>query len=192
MPATLTLPASCNGCHGFPPSIATGHPDVPTPTLAACKACHNNVNDVATGYADVFVNKAQHINGLLEGGGCNGCHGYPPSRKSFVGSTGNWADARMENYTGGGGAHTVAGHIPPGATQDQAWANCTKCHNQNDHATNPLEFKPSTNIKVSIDQKYRFSVNRPAKYTSNRLDGALHVSGNCSSVACHFQKSPKW
>jgi len=190
MPATLTLPASCNGCHGFPPVNAL-HPVVEA-TLASCKVCHDNVNDLATGYANVFVDKSKHINGIVEGGSCNGCHGYPPTNKRFSGSTGNYVDARIENYTGGGGAHTIAAHISPNATAIEQWANCTKCHNEADHATSPVQFLPSSNIKVSIDQKFRFNVDKAAKYSSNKLDGAAHVPGTCASVACHLQKTPKW
>jgi len=152
------------------------------------------MNAAGTTYADIFVDKSLHINGIVNvsGGGCNGCHGYPPANKRFKGTHNNWSSARMENYSGGGGVHTVAGHIPPTASPDQAWANCSNCHNQNDHAMSPLAFKPSSNIKVRIDSRVRFSADRTPKYTSNKLDGALHVSGNCSNVACHFQKTPKW
>jgi hypothetical protein len=191
MPASLTLPASCNGCHGFPPSSASGHP-ASAATLVACKSCHPNVNSAASGYANVFVDKALHIDGVLQGGGCNGCHGYPPSRKSFTGSSGNWADARIENYTSGGGAHTLDAHVPKGALQDQGWANCTKCHNENDHATSPLVFLPSTNIKVSIDAKYKFNSARTVKYEMDKTDGAAHKPASCANVSCHYQKAPKW
>lgn len=191
MPATLTLPASCNGCHGFPPSNAN-HPVVAA-TLASCNQCHDNVNASATGYADVFVSNAKHINGIVEGGGCNGCHGYPPSNKRFIGTQNNWSGARLENYSGGGGAHTVAGHIPSTAMPNQGWANCSNCHNQNDHMTSPVAFNPSSNIKINIQSRVRFSNVAPqARYSSNRLNGAAHVSGRCTNVACHFQRSPKW
>jgi predicted CxxxxCH...CXXCH cytochrome family protein len=194
MPATLT-PASCKTCHGFPP-VNVNHPVITSPTsfpTAACTGCHPNVSAAGTTYADIFVVKSQHINGAVEvTTNCNGCHGYPPSNKRFKGTQNNWSSARIENYSSGGGAHTVAGHISPTADPKDAWVNCSKCHNQNDHAMNPLQFLPSTNIKVSIDQKFRFSVDRAAKYTSNKLDGAAHVPGNCSSVSCHFQKTPQW
>jgi predicted CxxxxCH...CXXCH cytochrome family protein len=193
MPPTLT-PASCKTCHGFPPVTAT-HQNFASPTsfpTAACTTCHPNVRATGTTYADIFVNKAHHINGQIEGGGCNGCHGYPPTNKRFIGGTGNYVDARIENYSGGGGAHTVPGHISPNATISQQWANCTNCHNQADHVTSPVVFNPSSNIKININMRNRFSDDRTPKYTSNKLDGNLHVSGNCSNIACHFQKTPKW
>jgi predicted CxxxxCH...CXXCH cytochrome family protein len=195
MPASLT-PESCKSCHGFPP-VNANHPSLATPTsfpTDACSGCHPNMSATGTTYADIFVDKSVHINRIVNatGGGCNGCHGYPPANKRFKGTQNNWSSARMENYTGGGGAHTVAGHISPSATPDQGWANCTNCHKESDHAMSPLAFKPSSNIKVSIDPKFKFSVNRTPKYTSNNLDGALHVPGNCSNVSCHFRKSPTW
>jgi len=192
MPATLTLPAACNGCHGFPPSLAvSNHPNVPA-TLASCKSCHDNVNSAATGYADVFVNKAFHIDGILQGGGCNGCHGYPPANKRFVPGPNNWASAAMENYTGGGGAHTVAAHVSPTANPDDGWVNCTKCHTEADHAMSPVVFLPSTNIKVNMDQKNKFNLANTVKYEMNKTDGAAHTPGSCSNVSCHMQKTPKW
>jgi predicted CxxxxCH...CXXCH cytochrome family protein len=194
MPASLT-PESCKACHGFPP-VNVNHPVIASPTsfpTSACTGCHPNISATGTTYATIFVDKSLHINGAVNAsGGCNACHGYPPSNKRFKGTHNNWSSARIENYSGGGGAHTVAGHIPPAANPDQAWANCSNCHNQNDHVMTPLVWLPSTNIKVTIDPRNRFSEPRTPKYTSNKLDGAAHVSGNCSNVACHFQKSPKW
>jgi len=190
MPASLTLPASCNSCHGFPP-VHQYHPVV-AGNLATCKVCHSNINAAATSYADVFIDKSLHMNMIVEGGTCNSCHGYPPANKRFTGSAGNWADAKMENYSGGGGAHTVAAHVPAGATADQQWANCTKCHNPSDHTTSPVVFMPSSNIKVTIDPKYKFNAERKIRYTSNGLDGTSHVSGSCMNVSCHYQKTPKW
>jgi predicted CxxxxCH...CXXCH cytochrome family protein len=195
LPATLS-PAACATCHGFPPQTASGiHSTIATPTgfpTSSC-GCHPNLNSNGTTYADIFIDKSKHINGLLEGGGkCDACHGYPPANKKFVASANNWEFAKMENYTGGGGAHTVAGHIPASANPADKWSNCSNCHKESDHAMSPLVFLPSSNIKVNIDQNNKFSVSRTAKYASNKLDGAAHVSGNCSNIACHFQKSPKW
>jgi hypothetical protein len=193
MPATLTT-ASCKSCHGFPPSSHGFTAPATFPAAAAaCKSCHSNINAAGTTYADIFVNKSLHINRIVEGGGCNGCHGYPPSNKRFIPKQNNWSSARMENYSGGGGAHTIAGHVSPTANPNQQWANCTNCHNQNDHATSPLVFTPSSNIKVNIDQKFKFDSKRTAKYIpTNKLDGNAHIPGNCSNVSCHFQKTPQW
>jgi hypothetical protein len=152
---------------------------------------------VGTSFANIFITSAKnekHLDGHTDAAGsCNACHGYPPANKRFKGTHNNWSSARMESYSGSGGAHTVAGHVSPNADPVQAWANCSKCHNQSDHAMTPRVFSPSTNIKVRIEPRIRFA-NVPAmgKYSSNKLDGVNHVPGKCSNVACHFQKSPKW
>jgi len=188
--ATLT-PAACGTCHGFPPPT-TPHNGIAAPTgfpTTGC-SCHPNINPVGTTYATIFLDKTKHVNGTVEGGGCNGCHGYPPANKRFTGSTNNWANARMENYTGGGGAHTVDGHVKKDAVIADGWAKCTPCHSEADHRTG-VPIQPS-NIKLSIESKVRFSEGRVPKYTSNNLDGDLHVPGTCSNVSCHFQKTPKW
>jgi len=197
LPATLT-PEACGTCHGFPPAT-TRHLGLSTPTgfpTTSC-GCHPTINPAGNSYANIFKigpKNEKHIDGTVDGGGeCNMCHGYPPSNKRFKGTHNNWSSARHESYSGSGGAHTVAGHVPPTAMPDQGWTNCNKCHNQADHAMAPLEFKPSSNIKVRIEPRVRFAnVPTMGKYSSNKLDGAAHVPGTCSNVACHFQKSPKW
>jgi len=200
LPATLSA-AACGVCHGFPPASHAAFVTIPSGfpgsvSIGTTCSCHDNINPAGNSYATIFKDKSLHINAKLEvtgdGGGCNGCHGYPPSNKRFKGTQNNWSGARMENYSGGGGAHTVAGHIAPTAMPSQGWANCSNCHSVSDHAMSPLAFNPSSNIKVTINPKYKFSVSRTPKYTSNKLDGAAHVSGDCSNVACHFQKAPKW
>jgi len=194
LPASFTTEA-CKSCHGFPPN-SLNHPAVASPTIALCADCHDNVNSAGNSYANIFINKALHINGSFEpvvgGGSCNGCHGYPPANKRFVASTNNWEFAKMENYTGGGGAHTVAGHVKASANISEGWANCSQCHNVADHKMNPIAFNPSSNIKVRLDSRIRFANTVQAKYSSNKRDAAQHVPGKCSSVACHFQKTPKW
>jgi predicted CxxxxCH...CXXCH cytochrome family protein len=197
LPATLSS-AACGICHGFPPATLT-HSSITIPAgfpgsaaIGNTCSCHGNINPAGNSYATIFKDKSLHINANLEanGGVCNGCHGYPPASKRFTGSIGNWANAVAENYTGGGGAHTVAGHVNPNAVIADGFANCTPCHNAADHNMGAI-LQPSS-VKVSIASRVKFSVDRTPKYTSNNKDGALHVSGNCSNIACHFQKTPKW
>ena len=52
----------------------------------------------------------------------------PPLPATYLpvtfGIQGNWSSARFEDYSGGGGAHVVAGHIPEGyAKPSDGWAN---------------------------------------------------------------------
>ncbi|HIJ89158.1 MAG TPA: CxxxxCH/CxxCH domain-containing protein [Desulfuromonadales bacterium] len=200
LPATLTV-AGCGTCHGFPPpssshsavTIPVGFPSATVAIGTTC-SCHGNINPTGNSYATIFVDPAVHINGTLDGGTCNACHGYPPVSATFVGAgkQNNWSSARIEDYVGGGGAHTINGHVSKLAKHNDGFAYCSKCHSPNDHKTSPLEFKPSKNIKVTIDQRYRMESTKQARYTSNRLDGTSHIAGNCSNISCHFGATPAW
>ena len=199
LPAVLSV-AGCGTCHGFPPPTSTGHPTVTIPagfpsaavTIGTTCSCHSNVNPVGNSYANIFVDSTKHINGTLEGGACNACHGYPPVRAGFVAAAGNWESASPEDYAGGGGAHSINGHVSKLAKHNDGFAFCNKCHSPANHLTTPPEFKPSQNIKVRVDQRYRMESGKQARYTSNRLDGTSHVAGNCSNISCHFGASPPW
>ncbi|MFZ4856909.1 MAG: CxxxxCH/CxxCH domain c-type cytochrome [Desulfuromonadaceae bacterium] len=196
LPATLTV-VGCSTCHGFPPPssshasvvIPAGFPN--TVSIGTTCSCHDNVDPVGNSYATIFVNSALHINGTLNGGACNSCHGYPPASAGFTGTAGNWEFAKPEEYVGGGGAHTINGHVKKDATFKDGFANCNKCHSAADHATTK-PYTPSTNIKVTVNPRLRFEAAKQFKYTSNRVDGAGHVSGNCTNSSCHFGASPKW
>jgi predicted CxxxxCH...CXXCH cytochrome family protein len=200
LPATLTV-AGCGTCHGFPPPTSSGHPVVTIPAgfpgtvaIGGTCNCHANINPAGNSYANIFVDYTKHINGTLEGGACNACHGYPPVSATFVGAgvQNNWSSARTENYVGGGGAHSINAHVSKTAKHNDGFAFCVKCHSSADHLTSPEVYKPSSNIKVSIDQRFRMESGKQARYTSNRLDGNSHIAGNCSNISCHFGASPAW
>ena len=200
LPATLTV-AGCSTCHGFPPPTSVGHPAVSIPvgfpatvSIGTTCSCHDNVNPVGNSYATIFVDNSKHINGTLEGGACNTCHGYPPVSPTFVGAgrQNNWSSARTEDYIGGGGAHTINGHVSKTARHNDGFAFCLKCHSPVDHATSPAVYKPSQNIKANVNQRYRMESTKQARYTSNRLDGNAHVPGKCSNISCHFGATPVW
>lgn len=204
LPPTLTV-EGCKKCHGFPPltnshlgvSIPAGFPE--TANIGTTCSCHSNVdstNNIPAGnsFNNMFVDKTKHINGTNEGGACNACHGYPPVRNGFAGAgkQNNWSSASLENYSGGGGAHTINGHVSKTALHNDGFAFCNKCHSPSDHRTNPNVFLPSQNIKVKINQRYRMDNTSQASYTSNRLDGGLHVPGTCSNISCHYGATPVW
>jgi len=201
LPATITA-AGCGTCHGFPPSVASGHPSVTIPagfpttaTIGTTCSCHTNINTAGNSYANIFVTPSLHINGIVDvaaGGACDTCHGYPPASAGFAGTQNNWSSARAENYLGGGGAHTIAGHVSKTAKPSGGFTNCSKCHNAADHVMSPIVFNPSSNIKVSVSSRYRYESAKQFKYSSNRLNGSSHVTGTCSNASCHFGASPKW
>ena len=150
-----------------------------------CLRCHTHDGSVSVAFAP-------NVSAMS----CDSCHGYPPVPRNTavtINTSGNYLNAKFQNYTGGGGAHVVNNHVPKTAIASDAWsANCTKCHKQSDHVPSPTNFKPSSNIKVNIDQRYRFVPATQAKYSSNRLDGNLHVTNKCSNISCHFGATPAW
>jgi predicted CxxxxCH...CXXCH cytochrome family protein len=201
LPATLSV-ASCNTCHGFPPSAAFGHPSVTIPagfpataSIGTTCSCHANINPSGNSYATIFVDKSLHINGSAEviaGGACDACHGYPPASVAFVGTANNWSGAKAENYAGGGGAHTINNHVSKLAIASDGFANCVKCHDAADHQMSPIVFNPNQNIKVKLSQRFRMEAAKQTRYSSNRLNGASHLTGTCSNSSCHFGATPKW
>jgi predicted CxxxxCH...CXXCH cytochrome family protein len=130
------------------------------------------------------------------GGGCGGCHGYPPVQSlAGIAVAGNYSGARLENYSGGGGAHNVAGHIALTATPANGWSACVTCHYGTDTDPNHMSrnYSKPSNINVTVDPKYKFNAALQIKYSSNQVDPPLRNStGTCSNVSCHFQPTPKW
>ncbi|WP_459817027.1 cytochrome c3 family protein [Geotalea toluenoxydans] len=151
---------------------------------SGCLDCHKHKSD-KTVYA------------FQPSGGCDGCHGYPPvqTMQAGYGHMDNYSGARLQNYSGGGGAHDVAGHVLASAKATQVWTNCLKCHYGSDTSGNHMRgdyTKPST-VNVQVDPKYKFDSKLPITYSGNKSDDrSLYQSGTCSNVSCHFQASPKW
>ncbi|MBJ6725375.1 CxxxxCH/CxxCH domain c-type cytochrome [Geomesophilobacter sediminis] len=146
---------------------------------SSCVGCHSH-------------NGAAPTLGFQPSGTCDTCHGYPPVSAGFVGTSGNWSSARLENYPGGGGAHTIAKHVSPKATPAGGFSNCSKCHNVLDHRMSPVTFLPASNVTVRVNPLFGYEFGKLARYSSNRQNGTAHVTGNCSNINCHFGASPKW
>jgi len=116
------------------------------------------------------------------GGGCNGCHGYPPvSNMAGLGTMGNYTTAQPEDYVGGGGAHSVAGHIPRTAKEGSSWSNCSNCHFNTTHNTGGTPAKKAF-VNVIVDPQFKFNNTTSITYNAN----------SCSNVSCHFKPSPNW
>jgi predicted CxxxxCH...CXXCH cytochrome family protein len=169
----------CNVCHTVAGHYTATGGDTHN-SATRCTSCHSHTGpDAVSAFA-------------AAGGACDGCHGYPPAQPGFVGTLNNWSSAQTENYPGGGGAHTVNNHVNRSARPSNGFSQCNNCHNQGDHATSPIIFRPSQNIKARVSGEVRFEASKQARYTSNRLDGALHTAGNCSNINCHFGATPRW
>jgi cytochrome c peroxidase len=114
------------------------------------------------------------------------------------GTAGNFANARFEDYTGGGGAHFVPDHVSAAATASEGWMNCAKCHNGGNLGSTPfhkMTLPLKTNIgsvTVMVDQKYRFNATTQITYSSSKLVYPGNKTGTCSNVECHFQPSKRW
>lgn len=115
-------------------------------------------------------------------GDCNTCHGYPPVRNlSLYAKMNNYTNAKFQDYSGGGGAHSVAGHIPLTAKKGEAWTNCSNCHNDTSHNTGGTPAKKAF-VNVVVDPQFKFNNATSITYTAN----------SCSNVSCHFKPSPNW
>ena len=128
-------------------------------------------------------------------GDCNSCHGYPPVQSiAGIAVQGNYTGARLNNYTGGGGAHSVAGHIPKNVNPADGWVNCEKCHyGANDAIHMTRDYSKPSNIRVAVDPQYKFNASLQIRYSSNQVDPPLiNSTGSCSNVSCHFQPTPRW
>ena len=127
-------------------------------------------------------------------GGCDACHGYPPVQSiAGIGTQGNYSGARLDNYSGGGGAHNVAGHLLKTVSPSEGFANCLKCHFGADLDHSTRDYTKPSNIRVNVDPQYKFNSLLQIRYSSNQVDPPLRNStGSCSNVSCHFQPTPRW
>jgi len=121
-----------------------------------------------------------------KGGGCAGCHGYPPVRNlTGFGIMNNYTNARLQDYSGGGGAHSVQGHILKTVRETDGMTSCNNCHYNtmanNTHNKGPMP--PAKNfVNVVVDPQFKFNNNSTIKYNAQ----------TCSNVSCHFKPSPNW
>lgn len=170
-----------------------------------CQVCHTTTRYYRAGiaesrhYASGCLSCHFHINPdgafLPSGGSCDSCHGYPPAPKNTAtgfGSYANWANARFEDYSGGGGAHLVAAHISPFATPADGWTNCSVCHNVSNHEMVTPVREHIGNVTVQVDPSLRFADSFTV-YTGAKLTNAEpNASGSCFNIACHMSPSVRW
>jgi len=117
-------------------------------------------------------------------GDCSTCHGYPPVQNmTGFGTTGNYIDAKLQDYSGGGGAHSVAGHLPMTIAKADNKNACLNCHYDFDNSHNK-GFTPvkKSFVNVVVDPQYKF----------NNMTAITYTGNTCSNVSCHFKPSPNW
>lgn len=135
-------------------------------------------------------------------GNCDTCHGYPPIRRGLaLGTfrvTGNYSSARYQDYSGGGGAHSIEAHVKASARASEGWANCAVCHSNGSMAPSShimqMPIRPST-ITVDVADEFKFDYMRGLeadRYTGKLTDNHDNETGSCSNVNCHFKKAKRW
>ena len=182
----------------------------PTNNRGLCQVCHTKTKYFLAGVAEsahptsdcLTCHKHNGKGGAFKPvGTCDGCHGYPPMPRLTgltFGTAGNYANARFEDYTGGGGAHAIAAHVNPNAVPADGWKNCAGCHNggnlvtaANHKTIMPIK-KNIANVTVSLDPAKKFNNAKLMNYSGGKLVYPGNVTGSCTNVACHFKPSPKW
>ncbi len=139
---------------------------------------------------------------------CDLCHGYPPVRRGLTGGTvfrqSNYSSARFEDYSGGGGAHSIEKHIPATAKASEGWANCAVCHsngNMNPSMSAHTMQTPVVPSRVTIDVKERRKFDYQRSLGAERYSGKMtdtsagqntNNTGSCSNTNCHYKPSKKW
>jgi predicted CxxxxCH...CXXCH cytochrome family protein len=187
-------------------NTSTAFVQTAAPYQGLCQVCHTLTNHYKAGQAldghptrnCLGCHRHNAAYAFQPSTACDSCHGYPPVPAGFVGTHGNYSSARMENYSGGGGAHTIARHVKPTAVPSEAWANCTMCHGNGSlsPATHTMNL-PVSPSKITIDlaDRYKFNADLPlnsTQYSGILVDSAAHKTGSCSNVKCHFKASKKW
>jgi predicted CxxxxCH...CXXCH cytochrome family protein len=176
-----------------------------------CQVCHRTTKYYRAGVAETvhFTTNCLQCHTHAGGGvaafaasACDSCHGYPPvarnvgySIKSNIGRLNNYTGAKFEDYSGGGGAHSVAAHVSPTAKPGDGFNACTACHNLGSSAhngTTPVKSNIA-NVSVKLTQTKQFKSGTLSIYSSAKfVTPPNNKSGTCFNLNCHIGKSLKW
>lgn len=175
--------ANCSKCHKVPGSSGftkqSNHGSNVTVVGYNCSTCHGHNGD-NTG----AVGK-RHMDGIFyANGACDSCHGYPPmSAVQLAARGGTFVNARLQDYSGGGGYHVK--HLATTVAAIDGFTPCLACHPSGYHQQGGSTVA-RVNIQVNdlVDRKYRFDDGRTKRYNS--------ATWSCSNISCHFQPTPAW
>ncbi|MBT0663738.1 CxxxxCH/CxxCH domain-containing protein [Geobacter pelophilus] len=176
-----------------------------------CQVCHRATKYYRAGVAETvhFTTNCLQCHTHAGGGvaafaasACDSCHGYPPvarnvgySIKSNIGRLNNYTGAKFEDYSGGGGAHSVAAHVSPTAKPGDGFNACATCHNLGSSAhngTTPVKSNIA-NVSVKLTQTKQFKSGTLSIYSSAKfVTPPNNKSGTCFNLNCHIGKSLKW
>ena len=147
--------AACGTCHGLPPSA-------PHTARTDCGTCHGAVYNGTT-----FVDRTRHVDGIVDiSGGCDACHGNPPTPAT-------------QDYAGGGGAHTR--HVG-----GLGYA-CSVCHGHNGSGPTHNEGSGFV-VQTNVDVVFSPSVSFPAGTTMTNGGIPFESYGGGTptcTVGCH-------
>ena len=180
--APLKTQANCGVCHKSPGDPGFTSNTTHTASITQdCSGCHGH-NGGTGGAAG-----QQHMDGIKHGiGSCNNCHGYPPMPQAEFSarSKGEFVDAKVENYAGGGGHHTS--HLLATVSITEGFTPCLPCHPSGTHNQGGGTVVRA-NVDVNVDPAdttYRFDASRSKRYTA--------ASMSCSNISCHFKPTSSW
>jgi hypothetical protein len=167
---------ACSSCHSYPPA-SSAHATATTNPMN-CANCHNYTAYTA----------ATHNNGTLDLRGdiaCDTCHGDPPMPADKLGAraNGEYVNAKVEDYPGGGGFH--ASHLLPTVTAAEGFTPCLPCHPSAYHNQgNGSVSRANVQVNDPADLSFRLDPAQPKVYDS--------VAMTCSNISCHYQTTPPW
>ncbi len=173
----LTNANACSSCHLAPP-VTTAHASATLTPVFNCTNCHTYTESSA----------ASHNNGAIDFSGsltCDTCHGYPPLPLAQLNARtgGAFANAKVEDYTNGGGHHAT--HLLSTVSANEGFTPCLPCHPNSAHAQGGgTVVKANINVFSATDMDYRFDDALPKQYNV--------ATQTCSNVSCHFQPTVSW
>jgi predicted CxxxxCH...CXXCH cytochrome family protein len=176
----------CNVCHTYSDTspkmkyYTSGSSTNDHNTSTLCTDCHVHSED------DVYDG------GAFQGGGCDGCHEYPP----FVG------DGKPTYSVEGKGKHETHVHhleLMTGLTMDPNADNfgdskfnlvCGVCHDGATHeTTNPT----TTNREIVINSTtYMLGTTGSATFDGQPGTPGSTDAKTCSNISCHYKTTPEW
>src|SRR6185369_16656725 len=174
--------ADCDKCHALPPTPGSGsHSTIPAAItsiagLSACSSrapstgCHPTINAAPSTYANIFFDKNLHIDGIVQGGTCVGCHSITQPQASPK----RIAAASQFNFQS---------HHVQGATADDT--HCAKCHWE---ANSDGSINSTYHDKVSgkpVDLVIWTGTSRPAgtTYTEGSTGTAYTANGTRAEIS---------
>jgi len=184
--ATWGTQLDCAGCHSFPP--ATAYHDGIT---GNCNSCHSDVSagNVTT---STITDQTLHMNGVVDGGQCDSCHGYPPVKDmTNLGVAGNYTGAKLATNLTAGGVHAVEGHLLKTLRPSDGFSKCLTCHPQGVTHNTGFSNVSTTKVQVVVDTQYKFNAGQAIVYSAFER-ASTAPTGTCSNVSCHFKVTPQW